>query len=482
MATEEGPDWLVRLYEEQGATLHRLVVLLGAESQSGRIVRGALLALERRGHRLIDPGERVEFLQENVVHAARAVRPVPVALSLPAVDDEREQAILEQVSRLPSRMAEILVVSHYLAVFGPELAGIMRLSLRGCNQRLEIARETLRANLGGEGRPGGLEALSQEITAALRAAARTVQAPGTATLAAELAQLSGSGRLTFGPRSVAVLTALAIVAGLALAALTTPATTEVDPPPPTNVPTAVPTAELSLPAQVRGIPLYYVGRDDRKLYRELRDLTSSGNLVRSAVSALLTVPPTDPDYESMWVAGQLLRVEQTGDAEIRIDLSAAAYAAIVGTGYEEVARDQIVYTVSDLVADPYLSVVFLSDGGPPPPAFAAEGGYRRHDLTPMPPVWITAPQNQARLTAGAVTFSGLVQPGSGDLQIRIRNTDTGALILDQPADVSAAVTGDGWQQWSLTHPLVPGHYEVSARTAVTPGARPSVETKSFEVG
>ena len=43
MRADESPDWLVRLYEEQGATLHRLTVLLGAEEQSGRILRGALL-------------------------------------------------------------------------------------------------------------------------------------------------------------------------------------------------------------------------------------------------------------------------------------------------------------------------------------------------------------------------------------------------------------------------------------------------------
>ena len=54
MPAHESPDWLVRIYEEQGSSLHRLVVLLGAEAQSGRIVRSALLALHRRGHRMID--------------------------------------------------------------------------------------------------------------------------------------------------------------------------------------------------------------------------------------------------------------------------------------------------------------------------------------------------------------------------------------------------------------------------------------------
>ena len=59
MAKEESLDWLVQVHEEQAPTLHRLAVLLGAESESGRIVRSAMLPLHRRGHRLSDPVERV---------------------------------------------------------------------------------------------------------------------------------------------------------------------------------------------------------------------------------------------------------------------------------------------------------------------------------------------------------------------------------------------------------------------------------------
>ena len=128
MSSEEAPDWLVRLYEEQGGTLHRLVVLLGAEQQSGRIVRSALLALHRRGHRLIDPAERVEFLHEHVVHLARAVRPAQTPITMPQVPEARQQEILSAVSSLPPRTAELIIVSHYLSVFGPELAAIMRMN------------------------------------------------------------------------------------------------------------------------------------------------------------------------------------------------------------------------------------------------------------------------------------------------------------------------------------------------------------------
>ena len=61
-----------------------------------------------------------------------------------------EAELLRAVSELPPRTAEILVVSHYLSTFGPELAGIMRQSVRGCNQRMEAALESLRAEEGGQ--------------------------------------------------------------------------------------------------------------------------------------------------------------------------------------------------------------------------------------------------------------------------------------------------------------------------------------------
>lgn len=481
MRADESPDWLVRLYEEQGATLHRLAVLLGAEEGSGRIVRGALLALHRRGHRLIDPAERVEFLQESVVHAARSVRPPQQPLNLPGVEDPRQDDLLRAVSALPPRMAELIVVSHYLAVFGPDLAGIMRMSLRGCNQKLEIARETLRANLDdGESPPAGLEALSQEITAALRASARTVQAPGTDTLAAELEQLGDGGQLRFGPRSVVALTIVALILGLVLAAVTNPAVAPAEMPPASPNAGTEPTASRSMPAMVRGIPIYYIGRQDGAMYRELRDLSSSGDLVRSAVEALLTVPPADPDYESQWDSGQVLDIEQNADS-IVVDLSADAYADIDGVQEEEQARNQIVYTVSDLVANPDLSVRFRSEGRAAPGAFASDTGFKREGLDPMPLVWITTPRNLARLSPGETSIVGTIKPGYGEPVVRIVNSETGKVLVEEPAQTATVANQDGWRVWSVKASLPAGRYEVSARVEGTAG-RTIAETKTFEVG
>ncbi|NHB85478.1 hypothetical protein G7085_14960 [Tessaracoccus sp. HDW20] len=100
--------------------------------------------------------------------------------------------------------------------------------------------------------------------------------------------------MRIGARTVVALTLVALLLGLVLAALTRPAVAPTEPVNPTQGPVARPTASRSMPAQVRGIPIYYVGRQDHALYREQRDLASSGDLVRSAVEAILTVPRPTP--------------------------------------------------------------------------------------------------------------------------------------------------------------------------------------------
>lgn len=458
MASDDAPDWLVRIHEEHGAALHRLVVLLGAEEESGRIVRSALLALHRRGHRMIDPAERVEFLQEHAVHLARAVREPQALLTLPPVDDARQQQVLQVLSSLPPRSSEILVVSHYLAVFGPELAGIMRLTVRGCNQRLEIALETLRARLG-SGPEWPLEALSQELTAALRASARTVQAPGTDTLAAELAEVGDSQTRRIGSRLATLLLLGAVALGLLLAALTRPAATPAEPEPSVS---ARPTAEVaqSIAAVLQDVPVYYVDRADGRLFRELRDLPATGAMSEAALGALLNVAPLDPEYESAWSPGQVLGV-QVDDRDVTVDLSANAYADIRTPLRALSARRQMVYTIAELLGIPDPTVHFLADGGPPPPEFRSAEGFGREASGPLPPLWITDPQNLDQMAPGRVLISGVVKPGLGQLTVTVTDTAAGTQQRITP-QVSESTNADGWRLWTAPADLAPGTYDIRA--------------------
>lgn len=482
MVSEDDSTWLVELHEEHRASLHRLVVLLGAEHASGRIVRSAMLALARRSHRVIDPAERVEFLQEHVVHLARTVRASQPHITLPPVPDARQNEILSAISGLPARTAELLIVSHYLGIFGPELAGVMRMSVRGCNQRLEQALEALRQVVGEPtpgSVPGVIESLSQEATAALRSAARQVQPPGTDTLELELADRVESRGVTLSPAVVAVATVLAIALGLFAASVSRSNPAEVvasaSPAPSPSV-----AASHQVPAQVSNIPIYFVGRDNRRLFKELRTLPASDNLVRSAMEALLTLVPRDPDYESAWAGGQVLSARVLGST-LTLDLSEESYEDFGSPVLAQLARDQVVYTASEIVGDPELRVVFQMDGGDPPDSFTSEDGFRRSGLDPMPELWISSPSNNEEVEQGPVVFAGTVKPDVGEPIVTFTDIATGNVVAEVSAQTSTGVNAEGWRVWSVRVTLAPGSYDV--RAVVTFGNPPvtTSENKSVTV-
>lgn len=472
----------MNLYDEQGTTLHRLAVLLGAEAESGRIVRTALLALHRRGHRLVDPAERIEFLQEQVVHLARAVRPVEAPLVLAEVPDTRQSELLACLSSMPPRMSELLIVSHYLAVFGPALAAIMRMSVRGCNQRLEISLETLRAKAGdgfGADEPVSLDDLSQELTAALRSAARQVQAPGTDTLEGELASLAGNFHRTIGPRIVVLLTVAAILAGLVLAVATRPR------PVATSVPSPVPaTASASgtrvIPAQVRDIAVYYLGRNNGLLYREMRDLPSTENLAGSVVEAVLTLAPLDPDYRSAWGPGQVLEVSTAGDT-VTIDLSAEAYAELESPEEAQMARDQMVYSLSAVMGDAHTAVFFRENGGQPPADFRSEGGFERAGTARVAPLQIISPRNQQHHATGRIRISGTVRQGVPAPSGSIIRIGTGNEVAQFEGRLTGAKDIDGQHVWAADVVLGVGQYDIRASTSWEQPPRAITENKAVRV-
>ncbi len=465
--SESQNQWLVDLYEEHGTSLHRLVVMLGAESESGHILRAALIGLARRAHRLVDPLERVEFLAEEVVHDARSVRGPAGTLHLPEVADIRQQEILAGITTLPVRLGEVLVISHYLSVYGPELAGILRMTVRSANHRLEESLDTLRRDIGDPApgsTPGVIESLAQEVTAALRSAARLVQPAGTETLESELRTLNDSDRRGVSLKVFVPLLAGALGLGFWLAAATTPAA--VVEASPTISPTAAPTASSSrsLPAQVSDVPIYYVG-PDMKLYKELRDLPAAGDLVRAAIEAIFSVPPLDSDYDSLWGSGRRIEVELTGH-KLTLDLSESVFEKLTTPRVAQAAINQMVYTVSDLVGDPELRVFFKSDGGEPPALLQTEEGFGRTGLEPMPALWLSSPKNNARLPSGPVVIVGTVKQMATAPLVRITNEEND-VVSNTTAQTATDANAEGWRAWSVTVSLAPGTYVLDAVTNTT---------------
>lgn len=486
-------ELLVELYEEHGTSLHRLTVLLGAESASGHIMRTALLSLGRRVNSVVDPLERLEYLQEQVVHQARSARGSGGGLTLPDVEDARQQEILDGLRALPVRDGEVVAISHYLSTFGPELAGILRMTIRATNTRLEEALDRLRLVVGDPtpgSMPGVIESLSQEVTAALRASARSVQPSGTDTLAAELLTLGDSSQRGISPWLAAPLLAASLLLGVWLATITAAgasSTTTASPSPILTAdasPSPSATASRSLPAVVRGVPVFYVGRTDGQLYRELRDLPSGRHLISAALDATLSLAPLDPDYGSAWGPGALISAEVTGGV-LTIDLTEEAFDGLETRARARSAVNQMLYTASELSGNPDLRVKFLSEGGPPPEVLAEpEDGFGRTGLTPMPALWLSSPRNGATIPAGQVVVAGTVKPGADAPLVTIAD-DEGVQVASVLAQTTTTATADGWRDWSVVVPLEAGSYIITASTEIVPtdgGAeRGYQETKSITV-
>lgn len=487
-------ELLVDLYEEHGASLHRLAVMLGAESDSGHILRTALLALGRKVNSVVDPLERLEYLQEQVVHQSRGVSGPEPRLQLPDVEDVRQQEILDGLRTLPFKQGEILVISHYLAVFGPELAGILRMTIRATNLKLEESLDQLRRVVGdpaASDAAGGIESLSQEVTAALRASARVVQPSGTETLAAELLSLGDSSKRGISAWLVVPLLAVALFVGVWLATITAPGRGSPDAgvsPTPVVSESASPepsaSASRSLPAQVRAVPVYYVGRTDGLLYRELRDLPGGRVLVRSALEAVLTLAPLDPDYDSAWGLGTLIDAEVSAGT-LTVDLSPEAFEGIDTLAQARSAVNQMVYTASELTGMPDLKVKFLMDGQPPPELFGQPAeGFGHAGLNPMPALWLSWPKNGATVEPGEVVIYGTVKPAADAPTLTVTRDD-GTVVASVIAQTTTTADADGWRTWSATVQLSPGPYLVTATTiavdASATTAQEYTETKSVTV-
>lgn len=464
--------------------MHRLAVMLGAESESGHVLRTSLLGLAKRSNRIVDPSARVEYLAEQVVHQARSVRGPGGSLELLEVADPRQEEIRRAIVALPVRLAEILLVSHYLSVFGPELAGIMRMTVRGCNQRLEEALDALRRAVGEPepvSLPGVIESLSQELTAALRSAARLVQAPGTETLEEELRSLKGA-RAPGVPLLLAVLAVLLVLLvvisttwlfGRANQSSIVPTLVE--------SPHSVPPQSRALPAQVQSVPVYYVGRQDGKLHREFRNLAASGDLVSTVVNAILTVAPLDPDYSSAWNPGKVIGVSREGSV-VTVNLSADAFPDNTNETMTQQAIGQVVQAVHEVLDAPDLEVRFTANGTTPPPSFA--GGHRIQESSLLAKLWVNNPGNGARLAAGTVTFSGVVQPDAGQPRVLVTDSND-TLLTSLYAQTGTEADADGWREWSVSLTLEPGSYLIRVETEWSDASgnqQTSQETRSITVG
>ena len=164
-----------------------------------------------------------------------------------------------------------------------------------------------------------------------------------------------------------------------------------------------------------------------------------------------------------------------------INLPADAFPEGTDDGIAQQAIGQVVHAVHEVLDVPDLKVRFTANGEAPPAAFAGE--HQMQGLASLAKLWIDTPGNGVRLAAGAVTFSGVVQPDAGQPRVLITDSND-TLLASQDAQTEVVTGADGWRAWSVSLTLAAGSYLVRVETTWTDEAgnqQVSQETRSITV-
>lgn len=230
----------------------------------------------------------------------------------------------------------------------------------------------------------------------------------------------------------------------------------------------------SLPTLERQLPIYYVGAKNQLLYREFRDLPNQSDALTTAVNAVLTVAPLDPDYRSEWGPGQVLSARVSGRV-ITIDLSDQAFSGFTKPDAAQRAIHQMVYTATATVGDSSLSVRILKSGSPVlPNAIQPDAGFVRVGTAPLAPVFLIQPVNMAQAPAGKVFVEGYVTANSPLGELVVVNTATKAQVA--AVKLTPQAPQAGWQRFIASVQLPAGNYVLT----VSSGAQ--TDSKTIELG
>ena len=243
-------------------------------------------------------------------------------------------------------------------------------------------------------------------------------------------------------------------------------------------------------ATLAGIPVYWIAdsRHSFSLYREFREVPDAGGPITSAVSAMMTLKPLDPDYTTPWRPPTRVTVSQSGKA-ITVDLSKDAFANTqLGSELASRALQQLVYTATaaaQQAGTPASAVTVTVDGA----AYDAWGVIRVGEPMQRAPmsevqalVWVTSPQEGEDLPAGTVTFKGFGTSFEANFLWEVR-TQSGAMVAKGYA---MGGTGDGgFGEFTFTAKLSAGTYSVTVSTddasGGAEGSGPAVDNKTFTV-
>lgn len=205
-------------------------------------------------------------------------------------------------------------------------------------------------------------------------------------------------------------------------------------PSPSDDPDGTPTSSGDRTAAV-----YYVGDTGRagpRLFREFR--RGSGEPLEIAVS-LLTEAPLDPDYRTVWQAGQLLGATEVRDVvEVEVDPSVRQRPSGMSKADARAAVEQVIYTVQAAVRR-RAPVQFRTADNPIDQVFGvptAEPLAQGSALEVLNHVSLTAPEQGATVSGDQLKVSGVANSFEANVLWEIRQGDQ---VVQH-----GFVTAEGW--------------------------------------
>lgn len=231
------------------------------------------------------------------------------------------------------------------------------------------------------------------------------------------------------------------------------------PSPSPSASSAAPTPSASADTEARAIYWLGAAKEPRgpRLYREFVRRPATADAVRDAVSAMLSLEPTDPDYTSLWADGTTVRdVRREGTTAV-VDLSREATANGGGSAFEEMSLQQLVHTVT--AADPSVTAVRLLVEGKPVEtlwgsADASKPISRGPSYEVLGPVWLDVAEGSV-LTG---EFGGTATVFEATVSWQLRQGPE----LVQEGFATATEGGPGRGTWTATADVPPGDYELWA--------------------
>ncbi|MFW6597892.1 Gmad2 immunoglobulin-like domain-containing protein [Propionibacteriaceae bacterium Y2011] len=257
-----------------------------------------------------------------------------------------------------------------------------------------------------------------------------------------------------------------------------PSSSTVETPPP--APSSTAPATPAPPGTIGGIPVYWIGADG-KLHREFRTVPDRGERTTTAVVAMLSEEPLDPDYRSMWRPSTEVTITRDGD-DLTVDLPAAAMddTATVSRADATMAIQQLVWTATAAAQTPGTVTVLID--GEPGLAWGVQqvGDPVSRDGEARSTVWIIDPQHGDVRSPGTVKVTGNGTAFEGNLVWRVVRESDGTEVASHY--VMAGANGE-YGDFEFTFEVTePGTYVIEVNAPDMSGQSDGVtETKTITV-